>query len=197
MALSEIFKERTETIGIGKSKMTIIEILIGNYNYTSADVDEDSGIPHQKEWTTGATLENPFGLQLMSQELCIDRRGTGGATNIYVGGFVLVNDPDAESGEGLLRDDNYNVKNILSLYGTASDHIDGSVLGAPIYVKEDYSALAIQRLFTAPTLPLEVTSFLYGLSGSDSVDVTAKFTIKKVKMTKNAWLEKLAVRSYC
>ena len=132
----------------------------------------------------------------MTQELCVDRRGVGGGTNVYVGGIVMVNDPDAESGEGILREDNYAVKNILSIFGATSNYDDSPVNGASIYIREDYHDRPIQRLFTAPVLPLECVHYVYGMNVNDLVDVTAKFTFKKVKMTKNAWLEKLAIRSY-
>jgi hypothetical protein len=196
MAITTIFKERTETMGVGKNKATFLEVLIGGYGYTSTDMDEDSGIPITKEWTTGATIDEPYGLQLVTQELCVDRRGVGGGTNVYIGGIVMVNDPDAEAGEGILREDNYAVKNILSIFGATSNYDDSPVNGAPIYIREDYHDRPIQRLFTAPVLPLECVHYVYGMNVNDLVDVTAKFTFKKVKMTKNAWLEKLAIRSY-
>jgi hypothetical protein len=188
-----VYKERAEVIGSGAKKQSIVEVLIGAVGIGNTEIDEDSGTPYVKEWVTGATIEDPFGLRLLSQEVCFDRRGVGSNNTIHFGGFVMVNDPDAESGEGILREDNFNVRNILSVSGYSDDVLENSSAGAPLYVKESYNDA---RLFTAPTLPLEVTAYLSGLGASDSVDVTAKFTFEKVKMSKSAWLEKLAIRSY-
>ena len=192
--MAVIFEENAETIGVGKSKHEYLEVLIGEDNLSSLITDEDSGIPITKSWVTGATVDNPFGLVLVSIALMFDQHGAGAGV-YYYGGYALVNDVDAESGEGINRPANWKAENIAVL-NQSIDIRESGLLGAPTYEFFDFNSRLKQRVYVAPSLPLELTHYINASNILDDVHVTAKFTFRKVKMTKTAYLEKLALRAY-
>jgi hypothetical protein len=195
--MAAIYKERAETVGLGKAKADFISVLIGNDNLTTSNTDEDSGTPETLSWSTGATIDDPYGLQLVSIAIMMDKIGVGSGGTLLLDAYAQVNDPDAEGGEGIQRADNWEVPNVAQLTEAGDGVVSESgTYGAPKYRKTEFDKALFQRVFVAPTLNLELVHFINVTSNSDVTIATAKFVFKKVKMTKNAYLEKLAIRAY-
>lgn len=197
MAIVTTIKEQTESIGSGKNKATFVEVFHGQTGIVMGDVDGINGIPVEYDWDTGSNLDDPFGLQLVSQEIMVDRTG-GSAGTVHVGAYAFVSDTDTgEVGEGILNVENWMVDNILVLGKNESEtHYDVNTNGVPVYAKEEYGHLPMQRTFITPKLKLEMTTFLSNVGAADSVAVSHKFVFKKVRITKSAYMEKLALRAY-
>jgi hypothetical protein len=93
---------------------------------------------------------------------------------------------------GVLNEDYYQTKDILCInQGLNSEGYNYS----PSYIFESYEN-RVSRVFIAPILYLNFVHFVYGNNANDKLSIMCKWTFKKVKMSKSAFLEKLAYRSY-
>jgi len=194
--MQEIFRENTELVGTGKDKATITEVLYGNKDIAVSETDEYGGVSFKKQWSTGATPDDPYGLLLLSQEVSFLRDNALHDTNdVRLRGFMLATPDDDEVNSltlGVLNEDYYQTKDILCLNeGLSSDAYNYS----PSYLFESYEN-RVSRVFIAPILYLNFVHFVSGNSSNDKVTIMCKWTFKKVKMSKSAFLEKLAYRSY-
>jgi hypothetical protein len=194
--MQEVFRENTELVGTGKDKATITEVLYGNKNVTSVETDAFEGVSIKKQWSTGATPDDPYGLLLLSQEVSFLRSNVAHDTNeVYLRGFMLATPDDDEVNSltlGVLNEDYYQTKDILCINRSLNSE---GYNYSPSYIFESYEN-RVSRVFIAPILYLNFVHFVDGNNSNDKLNIMCKWTFKKVKMSKSAFLEKLAYRSY-
>jgi hypothetical protein len=194
--MQEVFRENTELVGTGKDKATITEVLYGGKDITSAETDAYEGVSFRKQWSTGATPDDPYGLLLLSQEVSFVRFNSMHESNdVYLRGFMLATPDDDEVNNlslGVLNEDYYQTKDILCLNESLVSEGENY---SPGYIFESYEN-RVSRVFIAPILYLNFMHFVSRNTSNDEVNIMCKWTFKKVKMSKSAFLEKLAYRSY-
>jgi hypothetical protein len=156
-----------------------------------------------KTFSTGSSIDTPYGLVLVSQTVHshLEQILSGTGTVNFVGEMWVNDDPNI-SQTTQVGEETYKVDNVLvakAENGTASYGIGGSSgVMHPLTVKEEYLSNAMQRVFIGNTIDLNIKHYLRVNSGTLNANITVsgKWVFKKVKITKNAYLEKLAQRAY-
>jgi len=218
MAASTIFQERLRSVGTGKAKGDFVEVVFGqediNVTGTSSGADWD-GAGHllTKEYNTGSSIDTPYGLVLVSMgiQAHIQQSLTSQQTILF-NGEMWVNDDPSIAQDTALGEESYTIDNRLTTPINARNAIGsgGHTLGntstsgvvndilSPYYKTESYANEPMQHIFLGNTIDLNLKHYLNGNSSTaqTNVSVTGKWVFKKVKITKNAYLEKLAMRAY-
>lgn len=190
MAIVDWLEKTVGVSGVGKNKIEKIEVAFGVVTGTGTSITlADDGVFFIEELVTGSSLDDPFGLELVKLEM-VHRMPATLATTAYIGASMFVNDEDIEDQEAVGSQTNWRLDTILT-----NQHIpfDKDNL-CPSYdsVKADASG---SRVYVAPTIDMH--GYLYAeTAGTRTIESMYKYTFKKVKMTKNAYLEKLATRAY-
>jgi hypothetical protein len=190
---TEIFKTSIATIGVGKAKAEFVEVIFGK----SGIVDADTNIQGEHmtmPFPTGSSLDEPFGLLLVSQSLLVE--AVNPSLDCEGGAVAYCTDASVVTGEVPFSDVSYVVDNVISLGSTLT--LFGNATGArmPIIKTEQYAANSMQRVFVGKELNLDIIHYIRNDSTANTIKVACKWVFKKVKMTKNAYLEKLAIRAY-
>lgn len=192
----QILKSKMESVGVGKQKADYLEVMYGWDEIKGDDVDTQlSGSFSSMEMSTGSSLDEPFGLLLVGQSLCVNHYVLGGGSR--GGALSFVSEANEVVGQSIMDLETYGVDHVI-VAGTASGDlaINTGYPNMPLLVSEEYSGESMQRVFVGGHVNLEMQHFLLSTSVSDRFRVTAKVVFKKVKMTKSAYMEKLAIRAY-
>ncbi len=191
--MDKIYNSNIESIGLGKNKAEFLEVVYGYEEITGSE-SSTTGVISVQSHPTGSGLDDPVGLVLVSQSICIRPRTLVG--NLYGGGNMFAQDDADNIGSHTMGDENYVVDNILQVGGGGFKIGDSLNINVGVYLHEEYGDREQQRVFVSKDIQLVLQHYLKSYNSNDRFSVTGKWVFKKVKMTKNAYLEKLAMRAY-
>jgi hypothetical protein len=189
-----ILKSKIESIGAGKGKAEFLEVLFGADDVAGNDVDTAaSGVFLHTDFETGSTLDNPFGLVLVSQSVSLKPDvSVGGSRG---GALAFVVDQTDGIQDRIMDLGTFGVDHIVQVGNNVNTFSGSNYPRQNLYSREDYTQNAMQRIFVGKTIGLELQHFIDS-NAADVFIITAKYVFKKVKMTKSAYIEKLAMRAY-
>ena len=190
MALVDWFEKKVSVSGVGKNKVEKIEVAFGVTSGTGTSITlANDGVFFIKPLVTGSSLDDPFGLELVKIEMVHSMTATL-ATTAFIGASAFVNDESIEDQEAIGSQTNWFIDTVLTDQHIPFDK--DNICPSYHSVLPDPSG---SRVFVSPTIDLH--GYLYAESASTrTIKSMYKYTFKRVKMTKNAYLEKLATRAY-
>ncbi len=189
----QLLKSNTKTVGTGKTKGDYTEVLFGWDDVGTADFNT-SGNFTSVDFSTGSSLDNPFGLELVEMSCVIDPDVLG--STVRGGAVVFVSDQDLGVAPRIYDLETYHINDIVTVGGSAVTLGLGSGSEMPtVTMQKDLTYGTGQRkIFVGDKVKLHINHYIQSQSGLDKMRIIAKYVFKHVKMTRSAYLEKLATR---
>ena len=187
----QLIKSNTTTVGTGKTKADIIEVMFGWDDVGSADFNKGGNFT-KTSFDTGSSLDSPFGIELVEMSLAIDIDVVG---NVMRGGAIaFVSDSDLGVAPRIMDLETYHINDIITVGSNRANLTPTGGAEMPLYEYLNLSDRPQRKVFVGDSVDLHINHYIQSQSGLDKMRIIAKYTFKKVKMTRSAYLEKLATR---
>ncbi len=185
--------ESTTTVGKGKNKKDIVEVVFAYNVVVDTQQGANDGSNEQYLFNTGSSIDNPYGLMLRRMEMSISQRDATDFQTAVAANMYVTDDLADDFGYYGVDERLHKVDNVLS----RPRFVFVTNVGQVLQSVRNYTSEDFRKIFVGNELALNTSQTVSAGTGEASgteIIFLHKYVFEKVKLTKNEYLETLATR---